>query len=99
MNLEVKDVNKYYGKNHVLKDVSFTATNNRTLGLLGRNGHGKSTIMKVIMGIISSESGIITLDGQVISQKKFKLGYLPEETTSPLFIIQISSQNSSTVLN
>ena len=79
MNLEVKDVNKYYGKNHVLKDVSFTATNNRTLGLLGRNGHGKSTIMKVIMGIISSESGTVTLDGQVLNQKNFKLGYLPEE--------------------
>ncbi|MCL2610812.1 MAG: ATP-binding cassette domain-containing protein [Defluviitaleaceae bacterium] len=79
MKLEVNQINKHYGKNHVLKDVSFTATNNRTLGLLGRNGHGKSTIMKVIMGIISSESGTVTLDDEKISQKKFKLGYLPEE--------------------
>lgn len=79
MQLEVKDVNKHYGKNHVLKDVSFTAKTGRTLGLLGRNGHGKSTIMKSIMGIINYETGSITIDGEKITQKRFKLGYLPEE--------------------
>ncbi|MCL1925384.1 MAG: ATP-binding cassette domain-containing protein [Defluviitaleaceae bacterium] len=79
MTLEVNDINKHYGSNHVLKDVSFKATNNRTLGLLGRNGHGKSTTMKIIMGIINADSGTVTLDGQKINQKNFKLGYLPEE--------------------
>ena len=79
MKLEVKGVNKYYGTKHVLKDVSFSVTSGNTLGLLGRNGHGKSTTMKIIMGIINSDSGEVTLNGLPINDKNFKLGYLPEE--------------------
>lgn len=79
MKLEVNQVNKHYGPKHVLKDVSFSVSAGNTLGLLGRNGHGKSTTMKIIMGIIYSDSGTVTLDGTPINDTHFKLGYLPEE--------------------
>lgn len=79
MILEIKNLNKSFGEHHVLKDVSFSVTATRTLGLLGRNGHGKSTTMKIIMGIINGDSGEITVDGVALNQDDFKLGYLPEE--------------------
>ena len=79
MLLEIKNVNKFYGKNHVLKDVSFTASSERTLGLLGRNGHGKTTTMKILMGIIYADSGEVLLDGAPLNKSQIKLGYLPEE--------------------
>jgi len=79
MQLEIKNINKHYGDKHVLKDVSFTASSERTLGLLGRNGHGKTTIMKIMMGIVYGDSGEVLLDGKPLSTSKVKLGYLPEE--------------------
>ena len=78
MLLEVKELNKSFGDNHVLKDVSFTASSNNILGLLGRNGHGKSTTMKIMMGILYADSGEITVDGIALTHENFKLGYLPE---------------------
>ncbi|MDR2166310.1 MAG: ATP-binding cassette domain-containing protein [Clostridiales bacterium] len=79
MLLEIKNINKFYGDNHVLKDVSFTASSSRTLGLLGRNGHGKTTCMKIIMGIIYGDSGEVLLNGAPLKNSGVKLGYLPEE--------------------
>jgi ABC-2 type transport system ATP-binding protein len=79
MTLEIVNINKSYGANHVLKDVSFTATSEKTMGLLGRNGHGKTTAIKVIMGIIYADNGDVLLDGAPINRNDVKLGYLPEE--------------------
>ena len=79
MTLEVRNINKHYGEKHVLKDVSFTASSERTLGLLGRNGHGKTTTMKIMMGIVYGDSGEVLLDGVPLSTANVKLGYLPEE--------------------
>ena len=79
MLLEIKKVNKSFGDNHVLHDVSFTVKSNSTLGLLGRNGSGKTTIIRIIMEIIAADSGEILLDGAKLAHTDFKLGYLPEE--------------------
>ena len=79
MLLEIRNINKSFNNVHVLKNVSFSATTNNTLGLLGRNGHGKSTTMRIIVGILSSDSGEILIDGTKLSSSKFKIGYLPEE--------------------
>ena len=79
MLLSITTLNKSYGNNQVLKDVSFDVESGCTLGLLGRNGHGKSTTMKIIMGIIYSDSGQVTVDGVPIAKSGLKLGYLPEE--------------------
>ena len=80
MTLEVKNINKHYGAKQVLKNISFEATSGRAMGLLGRNGHGKSTTMKILMGIIAGDDREqISLDGRPLRLYRIKFGYLPEE--------------------
>ena len=79
MELKLIDIDKSYGKNHVLKGISFNVESGRPLAFLGRNGAGKSTTIKILMGVISKDGGKITLNGEDFSAKNFKIGYLPEE--------------------
>lgn len=79
MELKLIDIDKSYGKNHVLHGISFNVESGRPLAFLGRNGAGKSTTIKILMGVISKDGGKITLDGEDFSAKNFKIGYLPEE--------------------
>ena len=62
--LEVEGVNSYYGDSHILFNVSVRAEKNEVVALLGRNGAGKSTTFKTLMGVIPPRSGRITLDGK-----------------------------------
>ncbi|QCO20872.1 urea ABC transporter ATP-binding subunit UrtE [Acinetobacter cumulans] len=66
--LEVKDVNQFYGGSHILRDVSFTAPIGECSVVLGRNGVGKTTLLKCLMGILPIKSGQILLDGKDISK-------------------------------
>ncbi|WP_122899448.1 urea ABC transporter ATP-binding subunit UrtE [Acinetobacter sp. B51(2017)] len=66
--LEVKDVNQFYGGSHILRDVSLTAPIGECSVVLGRNGVGKTTLLKCLMGILPIKSGQILLDGQDISK-------------------------------
>lgn len=83
--LEVKDINSFYGKAHVLNDMSFTVQAGQVIALLGRNGAGKTTTMKSIMQMVRPRSGSIRYNGQEIttwpSHKVARngLGYVPEE--------------------
>jgi branched-chain amino acid transport system ATP-binding protein len=61
--LEVERVNSYYGDSHILFDVSLCVRRNEVVALLGRNGAGKSTTLKTLMGIVRPRSGRIVLDG------------------------------------
>ena len=61
--LVLSDINAFYGDSHVLHGVSFTLGEARLLGLLGRNGAGKTTSMNVAMGILAPRGGAITVDG------------------------------------
>ena len=79
MVLELKDINKAFGKNHVLKDVSFKVESGKAFGLLGRNGAGKTTSIRILMNVFGADSGEILLDGKPIDYSKIGLGYLPEE--------------------
>ena len=79
MVLEVKNINKSFGKSHVLKDVSFRVESGKAFGLLGRNGAGKTTSIRILMNVFASDSGEILLDGKPIDYSKVGLGYLPEE--------------------
>lgn len=79
MILEIKDLNKSFGEKHVLKDVSFTAEGGKAFGLLGRNGAGKTTSIRILMNVFPADSGEILLDGKSISYKDIGIGYLPEE--------------------
>lgn len=85
MLLEVKDLNTYYGKSHVLQDMSISVDRGEIVALLGRNGMGKSTTLKSIMGLVQPESGAIVYDGENIFRcapyqaARAGIGYVPEE--------------------
>lgn len=61
--LEVDQINSYYGDSHILFDVSLHVARNEVVALLGRNGAGKSTTLKSLMGLVRPRSGKVTLDG------------------------------------
>ena len=79
MILELKNINKSFGDKVVLEGVSFTAESGKAFGLLGRNGAGKTTAIRILMNVFPSNSGEIVLDGKPIDYNKIGIGYLPEE--------------------
>src|SRR5690348_7236189 len=68
--LEVTGLNSYYGDSHILFDVALRVEKNEVVALLGRNGAGKSTTLKSVMGVVTPRSGSVKLDGQEIAGKK-----------------------------
>ena len=66
--LEIKNINQYYGGSHILRDVSFEVPTQTLTVLMGRNGVGKTTLLKCLMGLVPTRSGDIFLDGQPINQ-------------------------------
>jgi branched-chain amino acid transport system ATP-binding protein len=64
--LEVDHINSYYGDSHILFDVSLRVERNEVVALLGRNGAGKSTTLKSLIGVVRPRSGRIVLDGTPI---------------------------------
>lgn len=79
MKLTMNNLTKSFGSNHVLKGISLEAESGRALGILGRNGAGKTTAIRMVMGVFPFDSGEILLDGKPIDREKESLGYLPEE--------------------
>ena len=68
--LEVQGLNSFYGDSHILFDVSLRVERNEVIALLGRNGAGKSTTLKSLMGVVKPRAGTVTFDGQEIAGKK-----------------------------
>ena len=68
--LEVTDLNSYYGDSHILFDVSLRVDKNEVVALLGRNGAGKSTTLKSLMGVVRPRTGSVRLDGQELAGRK-----------------------------
>lgn len=79
MVLQFENINKSFGDKHVLQDISFKAESKKAFGLLGRNGAGKTTSIRILMDVFRADSGQILLDGKELNRKEIKLGYLPEE--------------------
>ena len=79
MKLEFKNIEKSFREKQVLKGVSFEAESGKTFGLLGRNGAGKTTSIRILMDVLHSDNGEILIDGKSIDYSKIKIGYLPEE--------------------
>jgi len=85
MLLEVKDLHAYYGESHVLQGITLSVGNGELVALLGRNGMGKSTTLKTIMGLVKSKSGDVIFEGiNIAGFPPFKaaqagIGYVPEE--------------------
>ncbi len=83
--LEVEKINSFYGKAHVLRDLSFDVPRGEVVALLGRNGAGKSTTMKSVMQMVRTATGSVKFQGEEISGfpphriAKLGLGYVPED--------------------
>jgi branched-chain amino acid transport system ATP-binding protein len=68
--LEVRGLNSYYGDSHILFDVGMRVEKNEVVALLGRNGAGKSTTLKSLMGVVTPRAGSVTLDGVELAGRK-----------------------------
>ena len=85
MLLTVERVNTYYDKSHVLKDVSLEVDKGEVVALLGRNGSGRSTTLKTIMGVVPPKTGTIRLSGTPIERKstfalaRSGIAFVPED--------------------
>jgi branched-chain amino acid transport system ATP-binding protein len=81
----VEDVHTYYGKSHILHGVSLHVGPGEVVGLLGRNGVGKSTTLKTIMGLVQPSQGRVLLNGDAIGGlpahklARLGIGYVPED--------------------
>ena len=81
----VEDVHTYYGKSHILHGVTLEVGAGEVVGLLGRNGVGKSTTLKTIMGLVQPSHGTVLLDGNAITGlpphklARMGIGYVPED--------------------
>lgn len=87
MSISVEHVNKFFGSQQALRDVSFTVNSGEIVGLIGPNGAGKSTLMKIICALLAPTSGEVKLNGARITGDSTDirrlLGYLPEN--NPLY--------------
>ena len=79
MILELKNIEKSFGEKKVLTGVSFKAEGGKAFGLLGRNGAGKTTSIRILMDVFPANSGEVLIDGGPIDYNKIGIGYLPEE--------------------
>lgn len=88
MSIEVKNITKIYGNQHVLKNISFDIGNGEIVGFLGPNGAGKSTMMKIITGYMDPSGGEVKVCDMGVAtntiETQKKIGYLPEH--NPLYL-------------
>ncbi len=83
--LELRDLNTFYGKSHILQGITLDVQEGEIVCLLGRNGVGKSTTLKSIMGLVASQKGTIHFQGREIQNKRpdaiacMGISYIPED--------------------
>ena len=79
--LECKNINKSYGNKKILKDINLVIPRGKIIGLLGKNGTGKSTLIKLINDLLTPDSGDILVNGKSVGVESKKIiAYLPERT-------------------
>jgi urea transport system ATP-binding protein len=82
--LKVENLNQYYGGSHILRDLSFEAPTGQVTCLLGRNGVGKTTLLKTLMGLVPAKTGTVSFDGKTITtapsyaRVKAGIGFVPQ---------------------
>jgi urea transport system ATP-binding protein len=82
--LEVQGLNQFYGGSHILRDLGFQARIGEVTVVLGRNGVGKTTLLKSLMGVVPVKTGTVTLDGRDITRAapyervRAGVGYVPQ---------------------
>jgi urea transport system ATP-binding protein len=82
--LQLKSINQFYGGSHILRDVSFNVAMGKVTAVLGRNGVGKTTLLKSLMGVVPIRSGEILLEGHSINKMtsferaRAGIGFVPQ---------------------
>jgi urea transport system ATP-binding protein len=82
--LSVNGLNVFYGESHVIRDVSFELSDGETVAIMGRNGMGKSTLLKSIIGVLRPRGGNVSLNGRDVTQAESYdrvaagMGYVPQ---------------------
>jgi urea transport system ATP-binding protein len=82
--LEVQNLNVYYGDSHVIRNIGFAVGERETVAIMGRNGMGKTTLLKSLIGVLPARSGNVTLEGKPILGRRSHervaagLGYVPQ---------------------
>ena len=79
MELQVHDLHKSFDGREVLHGISFSISSGKALGLLGRNGAGKSTTIRILMDVFNADQGNMSMNGKTFHAKDYNIGYLPEE--------------------
>jgi branched-chain amino acid transport system ATP-binding protein len=83
--LEIAGLDAYYGRAHILQGVAFAMKRGEVLALMGRNGAGKSTTMKAVMGLVPPAGGSVSFEGQAVQGRepfeiaRLGMGYVPED--------------------
>src|ERR1041385_8528822 len=101
--LKVEGIHSYYGKSHILHGVSLEVGHGEVVGLLGRNGVGKSTSLKAIAGLVRPSQGQILFEGKPVGGlashrlARLGIGYVPEERR--IFPLLTVSENLRTGLD
>lgn len=84
MLIEAKGLNTYYGASHILRGIDFSVARGETIGLMGRNGMGKSTLLKTLMGLVKPRSGQVRVAGHEATGRapyeiaQWGIAYVPE---------------------
>ena len=82
--IAAKGINTFYGASHILRGVDFTVARGETIGLMGRNGMGKSTLLKSVMGLVKPRSGTVSIMGKAMMGRapyevaRLGVAYVPE---------------------
>jgi branched-chain amino acid transport system ATP-binding protein len=82
--IEARGLNTYYGQSHILRGIDFAVARGETVGLLGRNGMGKSTLLKTIMGLVKPRGGSVKVTGRDMTSRapyeiaQLGIAYVPE---------------------
>jgi branched-chain amino acid transport system ATP-binding protein len=82
--IETRDLHTYYGASHILRGVSFRLAAGETVGLMGRNGMGKTTLIRTIMGLVRSRRGSVHIGGRDVTDEapfriaRLGIAYVPE---------------------
>jgi urea transport system ATP-binding protein len=82
--LEIREVNTFYGESHILRDVDLTVNSGEMVCLIGRNGVGKTTLLKSLIGLLKPRSGCVLLQGEAIDRlaphqrARAGIGYVPQ---------------------
>jgi zinc transport system ATP-binding protein len=92
--LEMKDVSFSFGEETVLRDVSLTVNSGDFAGIIGPNGGGKTTLLRLALGVLAPARGTVRLLGGVPEKTRIRAGYIPQETSSnkwfPISVIDVT---------